>query len=229
MKVFSLKIPKPFWPVFILLLCVLATKPLLAFESLESQRWKRLEQKLTNIQTLHTSFSQQTQDAKGDNLQAFDGLLIYQAPTRFFWQANEPLAQTLVSDGESIWHYDADLEQVVVQAYQAQADQALLLQILQQPKRLSKDFVLLANEATDDLVLVEGNREVLDEYVLEAKEQGGEIVRVILLFQGNTLLAFSFVDGLMQQTHVQLSHKRDAIDAQIFGFQIPDGVDVIEE
>ena len=54
-------------------------------------------------------------DGSNSVQQVSDGKVWIQRPGRFRWDYASPYSQQLVSDGERLWSYDEDLEQVTVQ------------------------------------------------------------------------------------------------------------------
>lgn len=68
-------------------------------------------------------YSQRLIDAKGEELQASSGRFAVAEPGRFRWHTETPFEQLLVSDGETIWLFDPDLEQVTVKSFASQQEQ----------------------------------------------------------------------------------------------------------
>src|SRR5690606_12975909 len=97
---------------------------------------------LLSFQQYSADFKQQSFDQKKQLLQSLDGKLILQKPNQFFWQSQAPYAQELVGNGKTIWHYDEDLAQVVVQDYQKQMSNAPILLILKDTDSLKQRFKL---------------------------------------------------------------------------------------
>ncbi len=198
--------------------------------------WSSLLKHLSSMNALDASFKQVTfvQSASADSLatgnsgtakleklQTLKGHLSYLAPNQFLWETHEPYEQQLVSDGKQIWHYDVDLEQVVIQDFAEQAQQALLLSVLQQPDSLRDSFALIDADNT--------------RYRLKALSASQSIQKVSLVFtkaDSEYLLSeFSFEDVLGQLTEIKLknSNKKSELSVDSFKFVLPEGVDVIYE
>ncbi|HEY9033296.1 MAG TPA: outer membrane lipoprotein chaperone LolA [Pseudomonadales bacterium] len=180
-----------------------------------------LQQKLSSFDAYQATFIQQTFDSQGQSVQSISGHITLQKPDRFFWQSDEPYAQQLVSNGQLIWHYDADLEQVVVQEYAEQLDKAPMLLVLRDASRLADSYRVTQQEAAQGRV----------RFVLQAIDSQSPLSRVELVFAGEQLVELLFVDQLQQKTLVQFANivMNPVIDAALFDFQLPDGADVLYE
>jgi len=67
------------------------------------------------LHTLQADFEQQVVDGNNRPLQSSQGHMWIKRPGRFRWDYETPYRQQLVADGERLWSYDEDLEQVTVQ------------------------------------------------------------------------------------------------------------------
>jgi len=76
---------------------------------------QRLTELLNQAQTINARFSQLTLDGSGTQLQETAGQLALKRPGLFRWHTDAPMEQLLVSNGEKVWLYDPDLQQVTIQ------------------------------------------------------------------------------------------------------------------
>ena len=90
---------------------------------------EQLTQQLAAYKSLQADFVQYLLDASGSRLQETRGQMQLLQPNKFYWQTEDPFAQTIVSNGQEVWIYDPDLEQVTVQILDTRvtATPALLL------------------------------------------------------------------------------------------------------
>lgn len=176
---------------------------------------------LSKFNTYKANFAQQTFDQEGEKLQSLSGEMVLQKPDHFYWVSNEPYAQKLISNGKSIWHYDADLEQVVIQEYAKQAEQAPILVILRDTKTLSKSFKVAK--------VVRNNNTI--QFRLESIEKNPSLKAIELGFADGVLNRLGFIDNLQQKTNVDFSSPQlnQKVDASVFEFILPAGVDVLYE
>ena len=99
---------------------------------------ERLTTLLNQAQTISGRFSQLTLDGSGTQLQETSGEMALKRPGQFRWHTDAPMEQLLVSNGEQIWLYDPDLEQVTIQ----KMDQRLT----HTPALLLSGLMIAANE-----------------------------------------------------------------------------------
>jgi hypothetical protein len=69
---------------------------------------------LAETVTLEARFSQVLLEADSAHAQVSEGSFYLHRPQRFRWDYESPAPQLVVADGEHLWLYDPDLEQVTV-------------------------------------------------------------------------------------------------------------------
>ena len=69
---------------------------------------------LDGLDTFSADFEQVLLDSSGAALEVTGGALRLRRPGMFSWLYNEPYVQKIISDGNSLWIYEEDLEQVTV-------------------------------------------------------------------------------------------------------------------
>ena len=71
-----------------------------------------------NTQSLKAQFHQEVSDNQGRKVQEVDGMVQIQrqadGPGKFRWDYNKPYVQEIVGDGEKVWLFDPELNQVTV-------------------------------------------------------------------------------------------------------------------
>ena len=65
-------------------------------------------------QSARASFTQTVRDKTGTTVQSASGKLAFSRPGKFRWDYEKPYQQVIVGDGEKLWIYDKDLDQVTV-------------------------------------------------------------------------------------------------------------------
>ena len=74
----------------------------------------RLRAFVRETQTARTQFTQTVVDKNGRALKTANGTFELSRPGKFRWNVEKPYKQLLVGDGERVWVYDEDLNQVIV-------------------------------------------------------------------------------------------------------------------
>ena len=77
------------------------------------------------------SFFEQTKRGSDER---FSGKLLFQRPNLFRMEISPPVSQLISSDGESLWIYDKDLEQVVVNDLTDSLAEMPFVQLLSEPR-----------------------------------------------------------------------------------------------
>jgi outer membrane lipoprotein carrier protein len=179
----------------------------------------RVDAYLGALKTLSADFVQVVQDRKGEVTDRASGTLSLARPDRFRWDYREPYAQTIVADGEKLWLYDPDLEQVTVRAL-AQGLGATPAMLLSGSGKVGDAFTAGPVERRQDWTWCR----------LVPKQQGSDFDRVSLAFDAkNELAAMELVDKLGQTTTIQFAKLRRGgpVDDRLFRFVPPKGADVI--
>jgi len=181
---------------------------------------QRLTELLNQAQTITARFSQLTLDGSGTQLQETAGQLALKRPGLFRWHTDEPMEQLLVSNGEKVWLYDPDLQQVTIQALDQRLTHTPALLLSGDVSKIRENFEISHKEA--------GN--VVD-FILKPKSKDTLFDSLRLSFRNKVLNDMQLIDSIGQRTNilflnVKMNEPQD--DAQ-FTFEIPAGADVIQE
>lgn len=178
----------------------------------------RVQQFLDEVETLRAEFHQTVEDGEGRVVQSSDGVLTIARPDRFRWDYAEPYEQLVLADGERLWLYDADLEQVTVR----ELDDSLAstpAMLLGGGSRL--DGAFRAGEVSEQ-------GEALSVELLPIAKNS-DFQSITIHFEGDELTEMQLEDALGHSTRIEFSDiERDpALDDEVFAFTPPEGVDVI--
>ena len=171
-------------------------------------------------QSLRADFRQTVVDSQGRKVQEVDGTMQLQRPGKFRWDYNKPYVQQIVGDGEKVWLFDPELNQVTVRT----VDKAIgssPAALLAGSKEIEKGFTLKDEGRQDEL-----------EWVLAIpndKETGFE--KVYLGFQNNLLKEMEMRDNFGHITVIEFSNLQlnPKLPAKSFSFVPPAGADVVGE
>ena len=75
---------------------------------------RQLEHFLQDVRSLLADFEQTLVDESNRETQHSAGMVAIKRPGKFRWDYQLPYQQLIVADGEKLWVYDTDLEQVTV-------------------------------------------------------------------------------------------------------------------
>jgi outer membrane lipoprotein carrier protein len=193
----------------------------LASTGVDAAAREKLEAFSRDIQGLSANFSQRVFSSEGVLKESSSGVVQLQAPRQFRWEYLKPFPQLLVADGDHIWIYDPDMEQVTVRQ-QSLEEQNSPLAMLIDPAEMERQFV--AKEA--------GRGQGLEWLELTPrKPDEAPFDRARLGFGAAGLVRMEMFDGLGQRTVMGFSAwKRNPVFAPgTFAFKAPEGVDVVGE
>lgn len=161
-------------------------------------------------------------DGKAARSKTSSGTFAFQRPGRFKFVYQKPFEQTIVADGQTLWLYDVDLNQVTQRA-QAQAlgsTPAALLTSAPDLKALRAEFTLESAPAQEGL-----------EWVLaRPKSKEGALQSVRVGFDGEQLAALDILDSFGQRSLIRFTQVQanPVLPAGTFQFQPPAGADVLK-
>ena len=176
---------------------------------------QQLRDLLQPITSLSARFQQQITDADGYELQNSEGLFQVSQPNNLRWVVEMPMPQQIIADGETLWIYDPDLEQVIIQPFNED--------IAATPAILFSGDLDQLDQAYFVTQLAEGHFEL-------KPERGGSLFdSMIIRFDQAKPTSITLTDTLGQTTHISFSQLElnPPLSADQFVFQIPDGVDVV--
>ncbi|MDH4582604.1 outer membrane lipoprotein chaperone LolA [Pseudomonas sp. BN415] len=180
----------------------------------------RLTEMLNKAQTISGRFSQLTLDGSGTQLQETSGELSLKRPGLFRWHTDAPMEQLLVSNGEKVWLYDPDLQQVTIQTLDQRLTHTPALLLSGDVSKISENFDITHKEGGD----------VVD-FILKPKAKDTLFDTLRLSFRNGVINDMQLIDSVGQRTNILFLGVKmnQAIDAAQFNFKIPEGADVIQE
>lgn len=175
---------------------------------------------LAETVTFEAAFSQVLLEADSDRSQVSTGRFYLHRPQRFRWDYREPVTQLVVADGENLWLYDPDLEQVTVRRLDdgLSATPAMLLS---GQGNLEDTFRIGAAYQEDGYDWVE----------LAALGDSADFAGIRVGFVADRLAAMELIDALGQTTVIRFEDVvvNGPIDPALFQFVPPPGADVLSD
>jgi len=172
-----------------------------------------------DVKSGHAEFTQTVTSPDGAKKKSSSGSFDFARPNRFRFAYAKPFEQTIVGDGEKVWIYDADLNQVSSRKL-GQALGATPAALLAGGS-LERDFDLAKLPPSDGLEWAEARP--------KAKDGAFQSVRVG--FKGADLAALEIIDSFGQKSLLRFSGfaANVPVNAEAFRFKAPAGADVIEQ
>ena len=171
------------------------------------------------LKGLDAHFEQRVFDPNGRQSETSSGSVQLSAPRQFRWEYQKPSAQLIVADGDHIWIYDPELEQVTVRN-QSLEEQGSPLSVLIDPAELDRQYKVS-----------EGGRASGLEWLVLLPRKGDEapFQKARLGFGANGLVRMELNDALGQRTVIGFSawKRNPRFPADKFKFTPPAGTDVV--
>jgi len=182
---------------------------------------QRLSAILQDMHTLEAGVEQLTLDQNGREVQVFQARLKLSKPDHFSWQILSPYEELMTTNGEYIWRYEPDLEQVTIETFSNDLSRTPVLLLNGDAQAIADSYTISASDMGD------GMRQ---RFILHPKAPDSLFERLSLTFAGTTLEEMQFEDSLGQKTSLSFSDMtmNAAIDEAAFIFSIPDGVEVMD-
>src|SRR5438105_14639238 len=93
---------------------LLSAAALLLALSVQAASLERYKEFLDGTRSARAQFDQKVYDRNGKLVQQSHGSFVFQRPGRFRWVYQKPADQVIVGDGQRVWIYDRQLNQVTV-------------------------------------------------------------------------------------------------------------------
>ena len=174
------------------------------------------------VRSARASFTQVVTSPDGNRRKQSAGIFEFQRPNRFRFEYHRPYEQTIVADGSKVWLWDADLNQVMVRAF----DQALgaTPAAVLAGAAIERDFEL-RNEGSG------ADTAGLSWVIATPKASEGSIRLLRVGFKGSTLAALEITDAFGQRSRLDFSalDTHANLPAQRFQFTPPAGADVLKQ
>lgn len=181
----------------------------------------------SDLTSLSAQFIQITFDLDG-NREESSGQMWVLKPDRLRWDYLEPYEQRIIADGEQVWTYDVDLDQVTVRP-QGEALSRSALSALTDSSRLEQYFELLNGGEGEGLQWVRLLPRTPQGENSASRSSDHEFEEIRLGFREQQLVRMVIHDRLGQSTDTVFSglQRNISVSHELFQFTPPAGVDVI--
>ncbi len=200
---------------FVLLLCLVST---VAGSAATDGARSRLDAFAKGLDALSGSFEQHVLAPNGGAGKTSTGTMALRAPRQFRWETKQPYQQLIVADGQKVWIFDPDLEQVTVRA-QGTEEAHSPLTVLTDLSQLDRNFVSTER----------GEQEGLTWLRLKSKDKEPQFDFCDLGFGSSGLERMRFEDTLGNNTEIRFSNwqRNPKLAADSFRFTPPKNVDIV--
>lgn len=182
---------------------------------------KHLISVLAKSNSIQADVEQLTLDQGGVELEEVTARLVMEKPDHFYWALLEPYEQLTVTNGEKIWIYEPDLDQVTIQFFERGLGRTPLSLLTDDIDTLRLAYWVSMDPLPDNL----GTR-----YLLLPKEPGSQLESLSLTFYGDVLEQMQYETTLGQKTSLTFSNMEInmELDPGVFEFDPPGGIEIID-
>lgn len=153
---------------------------------------EKLDQLLSNMHTSRADFTQTIMNSRGQILQQVHGKMTIQRPGHFRWEVTQPTKQLLIADGQHIWFYDIDLQQITIQKQKTINTDSPAALLSESTGNLTQLFII------HPLMDVQG-------FTLFPKNKNALFQSITLIFQKDRIREMRLTDKLEQRTVINFS------------------------
>lgn len=176
---------------------------------------------LNDFQTLQASFTQTLLNEAGQSIEKTAGILYLQQPGQFHWSYQQPYIQQIISNGQVLWIYDEDLEQLTIRTLNNEMIEKTPAAVILGNSNLEKHFVQVDLEDQDGFEWIE----------LIPKDPEAQYKNIRIGFEQRRLGVMLIADSLGQTTRIEFQNTRKNIQLSpaLFQFKAPLNIDIIDE
>jgi len=206
---------KLFIKFFLLLIAI--SSAVYAADSKKTTGEDYLDNFLAKTRTLQADFKQTLRSSDGEILQKTAGVFYLSRPGKFRWDYSAPYAQKIISDGDHIWIYDVDLDQVTVKK-QATGVPNTPMALLDNRLKLHQQFKVIPLDHSHGIYRLK----------LVSKTRDADFGEIIVGMDKHGLRFLQLHDQFNQVTDIVFDKLKTntPLAASLFQFTPPPGVDV---
>ena len=164
-----------------------------------------------------------TREGQSARSKTSSGTFEFQRPGRFKFVYKKPFEQSILADGQTLWLYDVDLNQVTArkQVDVLGSTPAALIASAADINALKQDFALAAAPDKDGLEWVQAT----------PKAKDGQLQNVRIGFRAGQLAALEILDSFGQKSSMTFAAFQPnlPLNAASFQFNPPQGADVVRQ
>lgn len=206
----------PFLNTFLLCILLVCTSSNVSATAIED-----LKLFIRQTQTVQAHFSQALADRNARIIQRSSGIMQFERPDKFRWIYKTPYEQSIIGDGEKVWFYDHDLNQVTVRQFNIAIGSSPAA-LLAGSGSIEENFELVNLGKQEDIEWLEATP--------KSKDSTFEFIQMGFSQQGE-LQFMALRDNFGQTTYLTFSelNKNPELPDDAFKFVPPEGVDIISE
>ncbi len=207
--------------VILPILILLFAGSVFAQELSETPALDRLDSLLSGIDTLSSDVIQLIVESDGGVLEESEIKMLLKKPDGFYWETLAPFPELIVTDGSTLWNYQPDLEQVVIEDWDSSRSELAAQLLSGNVDSLSADYTIRSVTDQDS---------EHQEFELTPLQSDNVYQRISINFMSSELESIYLSSRSGQQTVWQFENvvRNQAIADAQFEFISPGNIEIIE-
>ena len=152
---------------------------------------------LRDMQTLSAEVNVLTLDQAGREIQESSSRLIMKKPDHFSWETVSPFPELMLADGERLWRFEYDLEQVTIEPFSEDISRTPVMLLNGNAQAIAETYFV----AFADMELGAKQR-----FILTPRVTDSLFTRLSLTFTNDLLEEMQFEDSLGQKTSLTFAN-----------------------
>ena len=181
----------------------------------------RLDALLGNIETLAADVVQLIVESDGGVLEESEIRMLLKKPDGFYWETLIPFPELIVTDGSTLWNYQPDLEQVVIEDWDSSRSE-LAAQLL------SGNIESLGGDYTIDSVTSTESEHQEFELIPRAENNVYQLISINFMSDKLESIYLHSKNGQQTVWHFENVIRNRAIADKQFQFVPPENIEIIE-
>ena len=184
----------------------------------QSNAISELDRLLQGVETLSADITQLIIQSDGGVLEESDIRLRVKRPNGFYWETVSPFPELLVTNGKTLWNYQPDLEQVVIEDWNPDQSELAAQLLYGRTEGLVNDYYVVAI-----------NSEQSRSFELKPKSVDSLYELITINFVNETLDLIYIQNNSGERTAWQFIDSRINIPMvdDLFEFSPPEGIEII--
>lgn len=177
-----------------------------------------LEALLADIDTLRSDVRQVIVEASGEVLEESHIRFLLKRPDGFYWETMEPWPELIVTDGDTLWHYQPDLWQLTIDDWEQNESELAAHLLSGRFDRLSDDYTVRVHPASTP---------AQQSFILEPLDPGSMYEQLQLYFDKGRLASIDVDQSNGQRTLWEFNDVvvNEPLADGRFRFDLPEEVD----
>ena len=181
----------------------------------------QLSNVLRQVNTMSATVQQLIVESDGALLEESSIQMHVMRPGGFYWETLEPFPELVVTNGDVLWNYQPDLEQVVIENWDSSRAEPAAELLSGRTDSLAEEYEIhIEKDIGEDMAV----------FQLLPLDQNSLYRRINISFDNTALLSIHLDSKNGQKTLWQFNQPQinQQLAPDLFNFQIPPGIDIVD-